>query len=125
MRLHLLQAIVLYHQNKRREARNLLLKANNELLSLKVDEQSLLTLVELGIYRNDSAFHIIIINFIVGYSTAESRLGLRATNGDVNMAANYINEQRNSREESRRKAMAERIFKKYFWSRLVDSLLIV
>lgn len=48
MRLHLLQAIVLYHQNKRQEARDLLLRANNELLTLKVDERSLLSLIELG-----------------------------------------------------------------------------
>ncbi|GJQ65644.1 hypothetical protein Trydic_g7734 [Trypoxylus dichotomus] len=94
MRLHLLQAIVLYHQNQRQEARNLLLKANNELLSLKVDEQSVLILIELG------------------YSPAEARLGLRATSGDTNMAANYINEKRNAREESRRRAMAQRIFRK-------------
>ncbi|KRT81584.1 Ubiquitin [Oryctes borbonicus] len=94
MRLHLLQAIVLYHQNERPTAKNLLLKANNELLSLKVDEHNVLALIELG------------------YSPAEARLGLRATNGDINMAANYINEKRNAREESRRKAMAERIFKK-------------
>ncbi|KAK9728684.1 UBA/TS-N domain [Popillia japonica] len=94
MRLHLLQAIVFYHQNKRQEARNLLLKVSSELSNLKVNEQSLQNLVELG------------------YSHAEARLGLRATNGDVNMAANYINEKRNLREESRRKAVAESIFRK-------------
>lgn len=35
---------------------------------------------------------------------------MRATNGDVNLAANYINENRKTRLESRKKAAAERIF---------------
>lgn len=48
MRLHLLQAVVLYHQNKRTEALVLLKKAENELASLKVDNNSLLMLIELG-----------------------------------------------------------------------------
>lgn len=48
MRLHLLQAIVKYHQNNRNEALRLFLQAEEELKSLKVDENSLLTLVELG-----------------------------------------------------------------------------
>ncbi|XP_056638844.1 NEDD8 ultimate buster 1-like isoform X1 [Diorhabda sublineata] len=94
MRLHLLQAIVFYHQNKRLEALNLLRKAEQELESLKVDEQSLVTLVELG------------------YTTTEATLGLRATRGDVNRAANYINENREKREEARKKAKAEAILEK-------------
>lgn len=48
MRLHLLQAIVLYHQNKREEASNLLKVAENELKELKVDDNSIVALVELG-----------------------------------------------------------------------------
>nr|CAI5842294.1 unnamed protein product [Callosobruchus analis] len=89
MRLHLLQAIVLYHQNKRTEAINLLRKVETEINSLKVDEQSVLSLVELG------------------YTSTEATLGLRATNGDVNQAANYINENREKRAQSRKKAKAE------------------
>lgn len=95
MRLHLLQAIVHYHQNRRPEALQLLKKAQGELQGLKVDEDKLLMLFELG------------------FSTAEARLGLRATHGDVNLAANYITENRQSRVESRRKAKAERILQKY------------
>lgn len=49
---------------------------------------------------------------LVGYSPAEARLGLRATNGEINSAANYINENRKLRQESRQKGVAERIFKK-------------
>ena len=48
MRLHLLQAIVLFHQNKRQEAAGLFERADQELSGLKVDDQSLGTLMELG-----------------------------------------------------------------------------
>lgn len=48
MRLHLLQAIVMYHQNKRSESLQLLKKAQEELKELKVDENSICLLVELG-----------------------------------------------------------------------------
>lgn len=48
MRLHLLQAIVKYYQNNRSEALNLLMQAEEELKSLKVDDKSILALVELG-----------------------------------------------------------------------------
>lgn len=47
-RLHLLQAIVLYHQNKRLEALALLKKAKEEIKNLKIDEGSMLALIELG-----------------------------------------------------------------------------
>ena len=95
MRLHLLQAIVLYHKNKRNEALQLLKKAKDELSVLKVDDNSITVLVELG------------------YSMAEARLGLRATGGDVNKAANYIDENRNSRVQARQKAKAEEILQRY------------
>jgi hypothetical protein len=49
MRLHLLQAVVLFHQNKRQEASQLLARAESELSSLKVDDYSLSTLMELGV----------------------------------------------------------------------------
>lgn len=49
---------------------------------------------------------------MLGYSIAEARLGLRATNGDVNLAANYINEKREKRAQSRRKAKADRILQR-------------
>ncbi|XP_018565232.1 NEDD8 ultimate buster 1 isoform X1 [Anoplophora glabripennis] len=94
MRLHLLQAIVLYHQNKRSDALALLRKAENEIKNLKIDEYKLTALVELG------------------YSPAEATLGLRATKGDVNYAANYINETKEKRAERRKKAKAEEILKK-------------
>jgi hypothetical protein len=50
MRLHLLQAVVLFHQNRRQEASKLLARADSELSLLKVDDCSLSTLMELGVY---------------------------------------------------------------------------
>ncbi|XP_028146544.1 NEDD8 ultimate buster 1 [Diabrotica virgifera virgifera] len=94
MRLHLLQAIVLYHQNKRAEALLLLRKVEEEINSLKVDGDSVVTLIELG------------------YTSKEATLGLRAARGNVNEAANYINENREKRAEGRKKAEAEAILEK-------------
>jgi hypothetical protein len=94
MRLHLLQAIVLYHRNKRVEALQLFRTVQEELSALKVDDNSVAMLVELG------------------YSMAEARLGLRANGGDVNKAANYIDENRNKRLQVRKRAMAEEILQK-------------
>ncbi|KAK9870279.1 hypothetical protein WA026_006366 [Henosepilachna vigintioctopunctata] len=94
LRLHLLQAIILYHQNKRDDAMRLLKVTEQELMKLKVDENSVLQLVELG------------------YTITEARIGLRATHGDINAAANYINEVREKKKESRRKAKAEEILMK-------------
>ncbi|CAH0561061.1 unnamed protein product [Brassicogethes aeneus] len=94
MRLHLLQAIVLYHQNSRGEALRLFRQAENELQCLQVDETGLMSLVELG------------------FSPAEARLGLRVSRGDVNRAANFVNENREKRKEARQKAMADEIMEK-------------
>lgn len=49
------------------------------------------------------------INFVFfkGYSVAEARIGLRATNGNVNAAAEYINMNREKRKESRKKTLEE------------------
>ncbi|KAF5302202.1 hypothetical protein FQA39_LY10241 [Lamprigera yunnana] len=94
LRLHLLQAIVLFHQNKRQEAWKLFKKVEDELRVLKVDENSVTMLMELG------------------YSAIEGRIGLRATHGDINLAANYINENREKRAEHRKKAMAEKILQR-------------
>ncbi|KAJ9594376.1 hypothetical protein L9F63_014199, partial [Diploptera punctata] len=47
MRLHLLQAIVNFHQNKRQEAAKLFSRADQELAALKVDDHSISTLMEL------------------------------------------------------------------------------
>ncbi|KAJ4443419.1 hypothetical protein ANN_05087 [Periplaneta americana] len=89
MRLHLLQAIVSFHQNKRQEASKLLERANMELSSLKVDDHSLSTLIELG------------------YTPAEARLGLRAAHGDLSSAVEHINKRRTEKHEAKKKEEAE------------------
>lgn len=48
----------------------------------------------------------------LGYTEAEARLGLRTMKGDTNRAANYINENREKRAESRKKALAAQILEK-------------
>lgn len=48
LRLHLLQSIVLYHQNKFNEAEKLIAKVEQELKYLKVDDIQLSQLMELG-----------------------------------------------------------------------------
>ncbi|KAJ6638174.1 NEDD8 ultimate buster 1 [Pseudolycoriella hygida] len=48
MRLHLLQAIVLYHQNRRYESQSLLLLAESELNQLKISDESVNAIVEMG-----------------------------------------------------------------------------
>lgn len=59
--------------------------------------------------NGSSIFEILFI----GYTSAEATVGLRATKGDINRAANYINENREKREESRKKAQAALILEKY------------
>lgn len=48
MRLHLLQAIVMFHQNKLEAARDLLARAEQELNNLIVDDNQLCQMIELG-----------------------------------------------------------------------------
>lgn len=48
MRLHLLQAIVLFHQNRRLESQNTLMLAESELNQLKISDESVMMLVDMG-----------------------------------------------------------------------------
>ncbi|XP_047115578.1 NEDD8 ultimate buster 1-like [Schistocerca piceifrons] len=90
MRLHLLQAIVLYHKNKRTAAAALLKRVENEISNLKIDDASLGTLLELG------------------YTNYEARLGLRATCGNVAAAVEFLSNRRTQKEEVKKKEAAER-----------------
>ncbi|XP_072945520.1 NEDD8 ultimate buster 1 [Epargyreus clarus] len=83
MRLYLLQGIVAYHQNKRTEARRLLEKAEVELNALKVDENAVTALVELG------------------WTSAQARSGLRASAGDLDRAHHYLADRRDQRDRAR------------------------
>uniref|UniRef100_A0A1B0A0W3 UBA domain-containing protein n=1 Tax=Glossina pallidipes TaxID=7398 RepID=A0A1B0A0W3_GLOPL len=90
MRLHLLQGVVLFHQNRRNEALEKLDIAENELLALKVDDKSIETLVEMG------------------YEPHEARLGLRARGGNIEQAINYIHDQHEKLQETRKHSQKER-----------------
>lgn len=93
MRLHLLMAVVMFHQNRRNESRVMLQMAESELSRLKVSDASLNLLVDMG------------------YEVAESRIALRATQGVVEHAVTHIVNQRKDREEARRKSRAEKRLK--------------
>lgn len=86
MRLHLLQAIVYYHQNKRTEAKDILQRAERELNFLKIDEVSLSMLVA------------------VGFSRSEARMGLRDCEGDLQAATGLIEKRRQQKLESKQRA---------------------
>lgn len=95
LRLHLLQAIVLYHQGKLDAAKNLFDKVEKELKELKVDEVKLCNLVE------------------VGYSMRDARLALRETRGDVDLAAAVIENKVAERKRVQKQDERERDLKKY------------
>lgn len=90
MRLHLLQGIVAYHQNKRSDAKRLLERAENELNSLRVDEGTVTSLMELG------------------WSRVAARTALRACSGDPERAHHYLVSRRTAAERSRAEYRAER-----------------
>lgn len=90
LRLHLLQGVLYFHQNRRGEAVAMLSMAESELRTLKVNENSLATLIEMG------------------YTASEGRLGLRASNGDVDSAVTHIIENRETRRVARQRSRRER-----------------
>eukprot|EP00088_Acartia_fossae_P040449 TRINITY_DN4212_c1_g1_i3.p1 TRINITY_DN4212_c1_g1~~TRINITY_DN4212_c1_g1_i3.p1 ORF type:complete len:599 (-),score=158.24 TRINITY_DN4212_c1_g1_i3:71-1867(-) len=94
MRLHLLQGIVAFHLGREREATLLLQKTRVESELLEVNEQLLFQLVDMG------------------YSVGESRLGLRAAQGNLEAAVNHINNRREEREDIRKKEAEERELRK-------------
>lgn len=89
MRLHLLQAVICFHQNRRSECEGILLLAESELRSLKISDESLNTLVDMG------------------YTPLEARTGLRSCNGDVYRTVEHIMEKREKKVEARKKAAEE------------------
>lgn len=90
LRLHLLQGVLYFHQNRRSEALQMLSMAENELRSLKVNENSLMMLMEMG------------------YTSAEARIGLRASSGNIEQAVSHIIQNRDARREARKRSKHER-----------------
>lgn len=90
VRLHLLQAILMFHENKRKEAYQKICQAESELRSLKIDETQLQSLMEMG------------------YETTESRIALRSCQNDVTQAIQFIIDRRSKRKTAREKSKKER-----------------
>ncbi|KAG6448502.1 hypothetical protein O3G_MSEX005528 [Manduca sexta] len=90
MRLYLLQGIVAYHQNNREEAKRLFEKAEYEMNFLRVNEESVSCLMELG------------------WSRAQARTALRATSGDVDRAHHHLDHQRQVRHQERERHRQEK-----------------
>ncbi|XP_045479093.1 NEDD8 ultimate buster 1-like isoform X2 [Harmonia axyridis] len=94
MRLHLLQAVIFYHQNKRNEALRMFQVTESELKNLKIDETSVLHLLELG------------------YTLNEAKKALRATKGDLSQAVAFINETKEQEQRAKAKELLEKERKK-------------
>ncbi|XP_004523948.1 NEDD8 ultimate buster 1 [Ceratitis capitata] len=90
MRLHLLQGVVLFHQNCRDEAFERLELAASELRELKIDDKAVEMLVEMG------------------FEPHEARLGLRAGSNDIEKAIAIIHEQKEKKRDARQQSHKER-----------------
>ncbi|KAH8336725.1 NEDD8 ultimate buster 1 isoform X1 [Drosophila kikkawai] len=92
MRLKLLQGVVLFHQNRRDEAFEHFEAASALLRELKVNEEELTMLVEMG------------------FEVSEARLALRSSSngGGVEQAVQFIQERRQQLKEARKQSKAER-----------------
>lgn len=89
MRLHLLQSVLRYHQNRRTEAAAMLTVAEQELAALQVNDDSVAALMEMG------------------YTAVEARVGLRACSGIVESAITHILERRETRQLARKRGREE------------------
>ncbi|EDW82908.1 uncharacterized protein Dwil_GK10251 [Drosophila willistoni] len=92
MRLQLLQGVVFFHQNRRDEAYERFESAGRMLSELKVNEDQLMMLVEMG------------------FDMGESRLALRSCSGvgNVERAVQFIQERRQQLRDARKQSKAER-----------------
>ncbi|KAH8330614.1 hypothetical protein KR067_005656 [Drosophila pandora] len=90
MRLHLLQGVLFFHQNRRDEAYEKLEEASRALDELKVNDDQLSALLEMG------------------YEESDARLALRSTAGNVDGAIQFIQERREKVKAERRNAAPAR-----------------
>lgn len=110
MRLHLLQGIVAFHQNKTKAAEKLLTDAADEFNLLQVDPGAIAHLMELGL------------------TAREARIGMRACQGNPAAAVEFIMKNRQEKEERYKKEKQERedrkLAKKYGRCANGDSLIM-
>ncbi|CAH1788889.1 unnamed protein product [Owenia fusiformis] len=90
VRLHLLQAILAFHQNRMNDSRNLLEKAELELGKLHIDSDKMTELMTMG------------------FTQHEARLGLRACQNNVTRAVAHITQKKQEKREIREKEKEER-----------------
>ncbi|EDW84976.1 uncharacterized protein Dwil_GK12848 [Drosophila willistoni] len=91
MRLHLLQGVILFHQNRRDEAYEKFEEASQALAELRVDDDQLTRLIDMG------------------YDVADARLALRSCSGDADQAILFINNRREKLNTARADAQTERL----------------
>uniref|UniRef100_A0AAG5DI55 NEDD8 ultimate buster 1 n=1 Tax=Anopheles atroparvus TaxID=41427 RepID=A0AAG5DI55_ANOAO len=90
VRLHLLKAILFFHQNKRDDARTMFRVVETELLTLRIDDGCLTRLLECG------------------FSLKESRIALRACSNNVEAAIELIHNRRQTLEANEARSKRER-----------------
>lgn len=90
MKLHLLQGIVAFHQQRVQQAASLLAKAEAELQRLDIDEDKINTVMSMG------------------FSEGETRLSLRACDGNIQNAVAHIMKRREEKKENAKKLKKER-----------------
>ncbi|XP_055594533.1 NEDD8 ultimate buster 1-like [Uranotaenia lowii] len=90
LRLHLLKAVLLFHQNKREDAETMFQIVETELQSLKIDDGCLTKLLEFG------------------FELTEARIALRACSNNVEVAIEFINNRRETVSKNEKKSKRER-----------------
>lgn len=94
-RLHLMQGILYFHQNRRQEASVLMDMAEREIAALKVNPSSVTLLMEMG------------------YSHSEAVTGLRSAFNSLDRAVNFILERRLAFEAARKDGKKENAIKDF------------
>jgi hypothetical protein len=89
-RLHLMKGILCFHQNRREEAKVMMDIAEREINELKIDDQSVNLLIEMG------------------YTKSEAVTGLRSCFNSVDGAVNFILDRRQKLTDSRKEGAKER-----------------
>lgn len=90
LRLHLLKAVLFFHQNKREEAGIMFQVVETEIQSLRVDDGALSTLLDCG------------------FELTESRIALRACSNNLEAAIEFINGRRETVTANEKKSKRER-----------------
>ena len=94
-RLHLMQGILFFHQNRRAESSAMMDMAEREMAALKVDPKNVNLLIEMG------------------YSHSEAVTGLRSAFNSMDRAVNFILERRQEFTKARKEGNNEKVMKDF------------